>query len=440
MRDMTRGSIPGHMLAFTLPILMGNLLQQLYNLTNSIIVGQFVGKVALAAADAAGAVMNVLLFLMVGITMGASVVLSERFGAGESEQVRSGYQSALVAGGALTVVISLLGMLFAPQMLLLIHTPAEALPQASAYLRVLAGALLFSFAYNLSASALRAIGDSRAPLLFLALSVGLNVLLALVFVAALHMGVEGAAWATAVAQALSALCCFAYIQWRAPILRLARGRLVDGALLARMGRYAGVCGVQQVVLYAGRLFVQGAVNGLTLDGIAAYNGANKIDGIVVAPTDALSTAQTTFASQNIGAGEPQRARRALRLAIGAGLLFCLVSGALVYGFAGRLMGAFLPPEETVATAAGVQYLTLIAPFYLLTALCNGYQGLFRGLGRMDLALGSTLIQIPVRVVLSNLLAPRMGLPGVALATGIGWAGMVIYAVTAEQWIRRRAAA
>ena len=427
MRDMTEGSVTKRMLVFSVPFLFGNVLQQLYNTAAAVIVGQFAGKRALAAVGAASPIMNILTFLMVGITLGTSVLISEFFGAGDREKVREEQSTALLAGLIFTVVLSAAAIFLIRPMLFLIQTPNEIVPEAESYLRIIIAGLVFSFFYNLLSSSLRAIGNAMMPLLFLFLSCALNIGMSLVLVGNFQMGVKGAAYSTVISQAVSVLLCVGYIFRRVPVFRFRlRGLKINTELLKRTVNYSSVSAVQQTFLYVGVLILQGAVNPLGVDAIAAYSAVTKIDGFILAPTDSLALALTIFTSLNRGAGKPARVRAGLKNSMAIGAAFCLPVAFAVYFLAGTLMSFFLKPWETKALAIGAGYLKAMALFYLFPAVTNSFQGFFRGLGRMDITLGATVIQIPVRVILAYLLVGRFGMSVIAYCIAVGWLCMTVY--------------
>jgi len=427
MRDMTEGSVTKRMLVFSVPFLFGNVLQQLYNTAAAVIVGQFAGKRALAAVGAASPIMNILTFLMVGITLGTSVLISEFFGAGDREKVREEQSTALLAGLIFTVVLSAAAIFLIRPMLFLIQTPNEIVPEAESYLRIIIAGLVFSFFYNLLSSSLRAIGNAMMPLLFLFLSCALNIGMSMVLVGNFQMGVKGAAYSTVISQAVSVLLCVGYIFRRVPVFRFRlRGLKINTELLKRTVNYSSVSAVQQTFLYVGVLILQGAVNPLGVDAIAAYSAVTKIDGFILAPTDSLALALTIFTSLNRGAGKPARVRAGLKNSMAIGAAFCLPVAFAVYFLAGTLMSFFLKPWETKALAIGAGYLKAMALFYLFPAVTNSFQGFFRGLGRMDITLGATVIQIPVRVILAYLLVGRFGMSVIAYCIAVGWLCMTVY--------------
>ncbi|HBC26585.1 MAG TPA: MATE family efflux transporter [Ruminococcaceae bacterium] len=427
MRDMTEGSVTKRMLVFSVPFLFGNVLQQLYNTAAAVIVGQFAGKRALAAVGAASPIMNILTFLMVGITLGTSVLISEFFGAGDREKVREEQSTALLAGLIFTVVLSAAAIFLIRPMLFLIQTPNEIVPEAESYLRIIIAGLVFSFFYNLLSSSLRAIGNAMMPLLFLLLSCALNIGMSMVLVGNFQMGVKGAAYSTVISQAVSVLLCVGYIFRRVPVFRFRlRDLKINTELLKRTVNYSSVSAVQQTFLYVGVLILQGAVNPLGVDAIAAYSAVTKIDGFILAPTDSLALALTIFTSLNRGAGKTARVRAGLKNSMAIGAAFCLPVAFAVYFLAGTLMSFFLKPGETKALAIGAGYLKAMALFYLFPAVTNSFQGFFRGLGRMDITLGATVIQIPVRVILAYLLVGRFGMSVIAYCIAVGWLCMTVY--------------
>ena len=427
MRDMTRGSVAKNIALFSAPLVFDNLFQQLYGVVNSVVVGRCLGSAALAAAGTAIPVMNIATFLLCGMTLGAAVLMAEFFGAGRPDLLKRECGTAFAAGAAFTLLLSAAGVFGAEPALALIKAPAAIAPQAAAYLKIIFAGLLFSFLYNFFSSSLRAVGESAAPLYFLIAASLLNLGLAVLFVGRLDLGIRGAALATVISQAAAALMCFIYICFKIPALRLdLRSLRPDRSLLARTASYSSVSGVQQTVLYVGVFLLQGAVNPLGVDAIAAFNGVCRIDGFVMAFGDSLATALMMFISQNLGAGRGERVLRGLR---GTLLLNLAATGSLVILLLAApraLMSIFLTGEAQAAFLLGVRYLRFMALFYLFGVFCNTFQGFFRGVGRMDVVLYATIIQIPVRVAAAWMLAGIMGICAVAAATAAGWLCMAAY--------------
>lgn len=427
MHNLTEGNVTRCMVSFSIPLLFGNALQQLYSAAAAVIVGNYAGKTALAAVGTAAPIMNILMFLMVGITMGSSILMSEFFGAAEHEKVRQEEVTSILSGLIFTIVLSVAMIFLIKPLLILIKTPAEIMPQAEAYLEIIITGLVFSFLYNILSSSLRSIGDSATPLFFLIFSAFINIGLGIVLVKDFGLGVCGAAYATVISQAVSALLCMGYIYWKVPILRFhVRDLKINFPLLAQTASYSSVSAIQQTFLYVGIFILQGAVNPLGVDAIAAYNAVTRIDGFILAPTDSLALALTTFISQNRGAGKLDRIRQGMKSSVVIGLSYCGMLAVSVFFSAQTLMTFFLDSGEVSAIEVGIKYLKIMAAFYILPAFCNSFQGFFRGLGRMDITLFATIIQIPVRVIFAYMLVEHLGLAAVAVGVTVGWICMIAY--------------
>ena len=424
---MTEGSVTRHMIRFAVPLMIGNVFQQLYGAASAIVVGRYLGKEALAAMGTAVPIMNILLFLLVGMTMGASILMSEYFGARDTARLKKELATSVFAGLVFTLALSAAAALAIVPALRAINTPEAIIPQAASYLRIVFAGLVFAFLYNLLSSALRSVGEATMPLVFLIFSSILNIALAVLFVGRLGYGVRGAALATVIAEAAATAACALYIATRVPGLRLRLRELrPERALLSRTISYSWVSGVQQTFLYVGVFLVQGAVNPLGVDSIAAFNAVSRIDGFILAPSDSLALSLMTFISQNRGAGRGERIREGLGRAAAINAVYTLAVAIGIYFMSRWLMSLFLDAGEASAIGIGAGYMRLMCAFYIVSAFCNTLQGYFRGLGLMRIALYATVVQIPVRVGLSYALAGRLGLNAVALAVGVGWVCMALY--------------
>ena len=430
-RDMTRGNIFLHMLFYSVPLLIGNVFHQLYNTVDSVIVGSVNGKQALAAIGAAGPVMNILLFLIVGISMGSSILMSGYYGAGKFDLLKSQMMTSLLGSLVFTLFLSLFSVLGSGLFLKWIQTPEVLIVDAGAYLRIISAGLVFSCIYNMLAAGLRAVGNSTAPLSALVISSVVNILLDLFLVGRLGMGIRGAAIATVVSQAVSAVFLTVYIYIKVPFFRFtSREFTLEAAMLQKTVRFSSVSAVQQTVLYVGRILVQSAVNTLGVDAVAAFNVTCIIDNYVLEPGNSLASALTVFTAQNEGAGERQgRIARGFAAALCMGLVISAATALAVLNGMDGLIGLFLKQWDEGVAAVGRQYLQLMCFGYVMTVLCNSFQGLFRGLGQLKATLTATLIQIPVRVILSYCLIGRLGIRAVAVGIMTGWAFMIIYQVS-----------
>lgn len=426
-RDMTEGSITKHMLFYAVPLVFGNLFQQLYHTVDSVVVGQFYGKNALAAVGAAGPIMNILTFLIVGISMGTSILMAQYFGAKKYEEMREELGTSFTAGVLLTAVLMALSYLGSGLFIRLTRTPEEIADSATVYLQIISIGLFFTFLYNLFSAALRAIGDSKAPLYVLILTTIVNVFLDLFLVGVLRMGVPGAALATIISQAVSGLALVVYIYAKVPLLQLKAADLkLNREMLKQTVDFSSVSAVQQTTLYVGRLLVQSGVNSLGVDAVAAFNAVSIIDSYVLAPGDSLAASITTFTAQNLGGKQYKRIPKGLKTMFLLAEAYTITVTVLVLLGRGPLLGIFLKPEETEAIRHGLSYLIPMVSFYFLSGLNNTWQGYYRGLGRLKITLWATLVQIPIRVMFTYLLLDFCGVQAVAIGTIIGWVCMFFY--------------
>lgn len=425
--DMTKGSSSKILITFALPMVLGNIFQQLYNTTDAIIVGRFIGKNALAAVGVASPIMSIAIFFIFGICMGASILMSGLFGAGRYSELKKEVSTSLIAGIVFTLGMSIVCILLSKWTLKLIGTPVDILHDADKFLKIIFGGLIFSFLYNFYSSALRAIGDSKTPLIFLVISCVLNGVLCVVFIAVFKFGVAGSAIATVIAQGISSLLCILYVYIKIPLIRLKWGELViDKPLLKRTIQYSWISGLQQTFLYIGRLLVQGVVNPFGTNAIAAYNSATRVDAFVLSPGDGFSASISTYSAQNKGAGRQDRISEGYKNGNVIITIYSAATALIVFLGAEIIMKLFVSSSEKEVVLIGVQYLRAMSIFYVLSGFCNIFQGLFRGVGRLRITLIATIMQISVRVILSYILAPHLGIRSVCYAVGAGWALMIIY--------------
>lgn len=429
-RDMTKGNITGHLIAYAVPLVFGNLFQQLYHTVDSVVVGQFYGKEALAAVGAAGPIMNILTFLIVGLSIGASVLMASYFGAKEYQNLKDEFATSVLSGLALTIVLSVIALSGSHLFICLTQTPSEISAQASMYLQIISFGLIFTFFYNIFSAALRSIGDSRAPLYVLILTTIVNVFLDVFLVGYCHLGVSGAAIATILSQGVSALALFIYIWAKVPMLRLGiRDLRVKTSMLKRTIDFSSISAIQQTILYVGRLLVQSGVNALGVDAVAAFNAVSIIDSYVLAPGDSLAASITTYSAQNLGAKEYERIPQGLRKILVIAEIYIILTAVAVLLCRYPLLGIFLKPNEIEALRQGMSYLIPMAVFYFLSGITNSFQGYYRGIGHLKITLFATLVQIPVRVAISYALFGRLGIQAVAIGTAIGWMCMIVFEVS-----------
>ncbi len=426
VKDMTEGSIPRHLISYAIPLILGNLFQLTYNAVDSIIVGRFIGKQALAAVGTASPVMNIIILGISGICIGASVLMSNFFGAKQDEMVKKEMATTAVFGVYFSFIVVGIGMLITKHLLWALHVPEEILNLASTYLRIIFLGAPFTFFYNAIASALKSVGDSKTPLKFLAFCSVLNGVLDIIFIGIFHFGIICSAATTVIAEALSAILCIIYVYQKIPLLQLKPHEFkVDKRLLKETLQYGSVTALQQSCQPIGKLLIQGAVNPMGVDVIAAFNAVNKIDAYAFTPEQSISHAMTTFVAQNSGADIEERIQRGFWTGMILEFCYWIFICITVLLLRTPLMKLFVAGGDQDIVALGSNYLGIMAFFYLFPGFTNGMQGYFRGKKHMKMTLLGTFIQTSFRVIFVYLLVPKMGLNGVAFACAIGWSMMLM---------------
>lgn len=426
-KNMTSGNITKHLISFSLPMILGNMFQLTYNAVDSIVVGRFSGEEALASIGTANPIMNIVIFFIVGICMGTSVLMSEFYGSGNKDKFNREISTSLIAGLTFTVFMTGICILLSKPILVLLRTPAEILDSSLNYLHVIFFGLLFTFIYNFYAAILRSIGDTKTPLIFLAIASVTNGSLDLLFVGYFKMGVVAAAYATILAEALSAILCIIYVWRKVPELRLKRQEIIfDKELFKKTVNFSWASAMQQTCLYVGKVLVQGAVNPLGVESIAAFNAVNRVDDFAFTPQQSIGASMTTFIAQNRGANKSDRIKKGLKIGMILENIYWIIIGSTVLIFAKPIMLLFLSADDSNSIGLGVLYLTYMAFFYILPAITNGLQGFFRGMGQMNITLMSTFTQIVFRVIFAYILTPLLGFSGIAFACLVGWIAMLTY--------------
>lgn len=436
--NMTEGRISEHLIRYSVPLVLGNFFQLTYNVVDSMIVGQFIGKETLAAVGTASPVINLMILGISGICMGASVLMSRFFGAGEADKVKKEMATTAVFGLYFSLLLVVLGVIFATPLLRLIRVPEEILELTTVYLRLIFLGIPFTFFYNAIASALKGIGDSKTPLKFLAFASVLNAVLDLVLIGGLGFGIICSALTTVIAQAVSVILCIRYVYRSIPQLSLKKSEFrMDKGLLKQTLQYGLVTALQQACQPIGKLFIQSGINTLGVDGIAAFHAVGRIDDYAFTPEQNISHAMTTFLSQNKGAGKKERMKRGARVGMCLELCYGVFIGVMVYCFREPLLRLFVEDGSANVIAVGSSYLAHMAFFYILPSITNGVQGCFRGLGRLKMTLLGTFTQISIRALMIHILVPRIGMDGAAYACVAGWIVMIIVQVPYLLWVWKR---
>ena len=437
--NLTEGSIFQKLIRFSMPMIAGNLLQQVYNLVDTLIVGKCIGADALASVGSAYTLMIFITSILIGLCMGSGAFFSVDYGANDEsrlrEDVRLSFWFILAVSGMIYLVIYPgMGMI-----LNLLQTPPELMALTREYVSVVFVGILFVFLYNFFSYLLRAMGNSMVPLIFLAISAVMNIVLDIWFVMGFNIGVKGAAWATVIAQAAAGLGIAVYAIGKLPILQT--GKAKEPWNLRRLREIiandVATC-IQQSVMNFGILMIQGLVNSFGASVMASFAAAVKIDTIAYMPAQEFGNAYSLFVSQNHGAKKPERIRKGTYISFLASSGFCLLISVFIFIFADALMGLFIDVSETAIIIEGARYLRIEGAMYVGIGILFLWYGYFRGIGKPQISLVLTIISLGTRVALSYALAPHTALSVVAIwySIPIGWvladvSGLLFYRRTAK---------
>lgn len=423
VQDLTKGSVTGTMLLFSLPLILGNLLQQFYNIADTLIVGKYLGAAALAAVGSSYALMVFLNSILLGMCMGCGVLFSICWGRGDLSALRQKVYLSFVSIGFFSVLMTVLVFFFIDDILRWLQVPQDVFPLMRSYLWYIFYGIVFTFIYNYGASLLRAVGNSVIPLLFLGIAAVLNIALDIALILYFNMGVVGAALATTIAQLVSAVGIFIYIFVRFPQLLPGREeRSFSGLALREIMRFSLLTCMQQSVMNFGILMVQGLVNSFGTVIMAAFAAAVKIDSFAYMPVQDFGNAFSTFIAQNFGAGKLERIKQGMRSAFITAIGFSLFVSVLVCVFAKELMEIFIDSSETAIIEAGVEYLWIEGSFYCGIGCLFLFYGLYRAVKMPEISIVLTVISLGTRVALAYILSviPSIGVLGIWAAIPIGW--------------------
>ena len=421
--SLTQGPVMKTMLRFAVPMILGDLLQQCYNIADTVIVGRFLGADALAAVGSAFSLMTFLTSILLGLAMGSGTVFSIRFGQKDHQGLKEGILASFSLLGLVTVLLNVLVFAGIDWIIAILQTPASLVSLMREYLVVIFCGLAGIFLYNFFASLLRSLGNSVVPLLFLAVSAGLNILLDLWFVAGLNRGVAGAAEATVLSQYVSGIGIAIYTKVKFPqLLRREPGIRLRWSRVKEITSFSSLTCLQQSIMNLGILAVQGLVNSFGTTVMAAFAAGVKIDAFAYLPVQDFGNAFSIFIAQNYGARQPDRIRKGIRVAVATSLSFGVLISLCVYLFAQPLMTLFIDPGETAVIAEGVRYLRIEGAFYCLIGLLFLLYGLYRALGRPGMSVVLTVVSLGLRVALAYTFSalPALGVVGIWWSVPIGW--------------------
>ncbi len=420
-QTLTKGNITKTMLLFALPMMAGNLLQQFYNITDTFIVGKFLGKDALAAVGSAYTLMTFLTSILLGLSMGNGVFVSICFGKKEEGRLKTGTFLSFLFIAAITAIMNIFVFAGMDFLLVFLNIPSEIHEMMREYLWIIFWGLAAVFLYNYFTALLRSIGNSIVPLLFLVVSTLVNILLDLLFVITFQMGVGGAALATVIAQYISGIGISLYTIFNCPVFHIKRIHMRwDSSILKEISQLSVLTCLQQSVMNFGILLVQGLVNSFGTAVMAAFAAAVKIDSFAYMPVQDFGNAFSTFTAQNYGAGEYGRIREGIKKALFTVTVFCLAISLMVCIFARQLMLIFVQPHETEVLAIGIQYLRVEGSFYIGIGFLFLLYGFYRAVKKPGMSLILTIVSLGTRVVLAYATAGTLGVIGIWMAIPIGW--------------------
>ncbi|MBQ4100792.1 MAG: MATE family efflux transporter [Oscillospiraceae bacterium] len=424
INDMTKGSPSKIIFFFAMPMILGNLFQQLYNIVDSVVVGNFVGEDALAAVGASFPIMFMAIAIATGASMGCSVVISQLFGAKRNSEMKTAVFTAIISLFALAAVLAIIGLFIASPFLRLLKTPENIMADSAIYLRIFFAGFPFLFLYNSLTSVYNALGDSKTPLIFLIMATVINIGLDLLFVIVFEMGVAGVAWATLIAQGFSAIISLVNLLNRLRKFEAGKYKIYSFKSFLQMIRIAIPSMIQQSIVSIGMLLIQNLVNSYGSSVVAGYTAATKLDSIALLPMINIASAVSSFTAQNVGANEIERVKKGYRASLLLCLVFCAIITLVIMLFGNVLINLFVDSEASAfAIEVGVGYLKQVSIFYMVMGLMFATGGVLRGAGDITFFMLGSLVNLICRTVSAYSMAAYTSLEYRAIwwSIPIGWA-------------------
>ncbi|MDR1787885.1 MAG: MATE family efflux transporter [Treponema sp.] len=424
-KNLTIGSPAALILSFTIPLLIGNLFQQFYNMADALIVGRTISYNALAAVGCTGSIVFFILGFVFGFTQGTSIITAQRFGAGDEARVKQSFAANIVLAGGLTVIMTLVGGFLARPMLLLLRTPPEILEDAAGYLSIIFWGIAAAVLFNLCSNIMRAVGDSRTPLIFLVIACLVNIALDFAFILLFGLGVRGAAYATVFAQVIAGVSCLPVIRAKMPVLRIRAADLrVSRAECIAHLKVALPMGFQMSIIAIGVIAMQFALNGLGVAAVAAVTAAQKIDMVATMPLNSFGATMATYTAQNYGAGKIARIRKGMIQCFIMSGSFSVVMG-IVFVFTGRALSSIFITGNPEAIDLSYRYLVLNGAFYIVLALLFICRNSLQGLGNALVPTIAGVMELVMRMLGAVLLSASLGFLGICLASPLAWIGAAV---------------
>lgn len=437
-RNMTDGNPVKHIISFAFPLLLGNLFQQTYNIVDAAIVGRYLGPESLAAVGASSSVQFLVLGFCIGICAGFAIPVAQRFGAKEYKSMRGYVFNGAVLTALIGAIVTLICVILCTQILHILLTPNDIFKNAYIYLVIIFAGIPFSLLYNYLSGILRAIGDSKTPFLFLAISVALNIILDLFLIIVVKLGCAGAAIATIAAQGVSGLLCLIYIKRKIKLLHLSKKDChFNGKYSVRLLVMGVPMGLQFSITAIGSMVMQSANNGLGSVYISAFTAAMRIKQLFMCPFDALATAVSTFCSQNLGAGKIDRIKLGIRKGVMIGVLYGIFAGVILI-FSGRILSLMFVSSKAVAVLdASAKYLACLGFFYWALGILNVCRLCVQGIGYSGRAVLSGAVEMVARIFVSSVFVPIYGFNAICFADQAAWVMACMYIVPVCMWCVRK---
>lgn len=420
---MTKGNPRKILFYFAFPMILGNMIQQCYNIVDSIIVGNFLGPTKLAAVGVCYPITFVFITIANGASIGCGVLISQYFGSKNLEKTKSSIYTSLISILMFSIILTIIAFTFRRVILNFMNTPNDIFYDCSLYTRIYFIGIIFLFLYNISNAVFNALGNSKTPLIFLIISSILNIFLDLLFVLKFHLAVKGVAYATLISQAVSAILSLSYLLIKLQTIKCNNAyKFFDAYILGKIYKIVVPSIVQQSIVSIGNLFVQSLVNSYGSIAIAGYTSASKIDSVIILPLVSLSNAISTFTAQNIGSGNVKRVKKGYKAALSMIAIFCSIMIIILFLFGDNLIGIFVNKSENKEVITiGCKYLKIVSMFYFLMGLMVITNGVLRGAGDLKVFLLSSLTNLSTRIIFAYILAKFIGQSAIWWAIPLGWA-------------------
>ncbi|ARJ72377.1 MATE family efflux transporter [Latilactobacillus sakei] len=444
MHDLTKGNPLKLIIMFTGPLLIGNIFQQLYSVIDTLIVGRTIGVNALAAVGSTGGLNMLIIGFCTGTTAGLSIMTAQRYGAQDYKGVKRSFATSIVISAVITLILTVISVIFARHILVIMKTPASIIVDAQKFITIIFAGIFASMAFNLLSNIIRALGDSRTPLFFLVIGVIVNILFDFIFILGLHMGVEGAGYATVSAQIIAAILCLVYIYRRIPILVLRRKdfKITKKDITDHL-KVGLPMGFQSSIIAIGSIVLQIMLNTLGASAVAAYTAAGKIDQLATQVGNSFGIALATYAAQNYGAREYGRISKGVRQTLTVSIIFSLVMGALIIIFGRPLVNLFIGDQQPQVTALAQIYFRFNSSSYFILAILFAIRYTLQGLGQSFIPTLAGIAELFMRIFAGIILVRMLGFTGASMANPLAWIGSCLVLLSSYfktmQQLKRRAA-